>query len=116
MTNRPLAAVVVLCLLFAPVISLAMDLHALSHDAQEAAQAHHPQSNHDHADDHDGDDSPSPLHDVLHGVHVCGHGLGIPPSLTLPALTSAPVSPILQSDTGQANAPTNPLFRPPRQN
>ncbi len=113
MTSRPLAVLVALCLLIAPVVSMAMELHDLSHAAQEAAQAHHV-SHHDHTDDHDEDDMPSGLHAVLHGVTFCGQGLGILPSGTSPALADAPGPSALQEDIVQASVPPGLLFRPPR--
>ena len=115
MTNRPLAVLVALCLLVAPVLSRAMDLHELSHETQGSVQADHHEPGHPHVDDQDDDDGPGGLHAVLHGVHVCGHGLGIPPSLTAAILSNAPVPPVLQPDVLPASATPNLLFRPPRQ-
>ena len=116
LTSRPLAVLVALCLLLSPVIGMATAMHELSHEAQEIAQSHQHQSQHDHADDHDEDDSQPGLHSVLHGVHVCGHGIGIPPSLMPPVAADAIMSRVLQPDALAVSAAPNLLFRPPRQN
>ncbi|MEP7311600.1 MAG: hypothetical protein ABI859_03390 [Pseudomonadota bacterium] len=113
MTSRPLAVLVALCLLIAPMLSMAMDLHGLSHEAQGTVQADHYEPAHHHGVDHD-DDAPGGLHALLH-VHLCGHGMGIPPSLSLPELLSSPVPSVLQPAMLVLSAEPNLLFRPPRQ-
>ena len=109
LTRRTLGILVALCLLVTPVISMATDLHELSHGAQHL-QAGHEVTDPDHGDAPDG------VHAVLHGVHVCDSGVGIPPSLVPVILSGVPVSVFPQLDTRRGSAGTNLLFRPPRQN
>ena len=88
-------------------MSMASDLHELSHDARHA---HIGQD----AADEQHEDIPGSLHAALHGVHVCGHGIAIPPSVMPLVLSGEHVSLLPQSDHLPASAASSLLFRPPR--
>jgi hypothetical protein len=109
LARRALGVLVVACLLVAPAMSMAMDLHELSHGVQHL-QAGHEVADPDHGEDQDG------LHSVLHGVHMCGHGVGIPPSLVTLTITGGSVPLLAQPDPRRPSAASSLLFRPPRQN
>ena len=87
---------------------MAADLHELSHDAT------HVHIGHDAADEQH-EDIPGGLHAALHGVHVCGHGIAIPPSVMPLVLSGERESLLPHSDDLPASAASSLLFRPPRQ-
>jgi hypothetical protein len=116
--SRFFAVLVAVSVSLAPVLSMAMDLHELAHESGVAAAglAHHASPDHHSVDASvpGDDDAPGGLHAVLHSVHCCGHGLGIPPSLIPLTLSSASLAPIPQPDELQISAVSALLFRPPR--
>ena len=102
-----LGVLVAFCLATAPMLSLAGDLHELSHGVEHLQQGH-AIADPDHDEEQDG------IHTVLHGLHSCGHGIGILPDAVSLKLACNSVAPIVQQYVWRGSTNPDLLFRPPR--
>ena len=103
-----LGVLVAFCMATAPTLSAAIDLHELSHGAQHLEQGHA-------LVDADHDEDEGGILSTLHGVHFCGHGVGILPEVLSLKLAHHSVPPIGQQDIWRGSTGPELLFRPPRQ-
>jgi hypothetical protein len=108
-SRRVLGALVAFCLLTAPLVSTAVEMHELSHGAQHL-QLGHEVTEPDHGDTPDG------LHAILHGVHSCCHAVGVFPNPVALIVSTESVPSPAQLDACYGSAGPDLLFRPPRQN
>jgi len=102
-----LGVMIAFCLATAPMLSMASDLHELSHGI-EHLQQEHAIADPDHDEEQDG------IHSVLHGVHSCGHGVGILPEVVALKLSCNSGAPAAQQDIWRGSTGPDLLFRPPR--
>jgi hypothetical protein len=108
LSRQLLGVLVAFCMATTPTLSAAIDLHELSHGAQHLEQGHA-------LVDADHDDEEGGILSTLHGVHFCGHGVGILPEVLSLKLSSEPVAPTELQDIWRGSAGPDLLFRPPRQ-
>jgi hypothetical protein len=108
-SRRALGALVAFCLLVAPLVSTAMEMHELSHGAQHL-QLGHEVTEPDHGD------APGGLHAILHGVHACCHAVGVFPNTVSLIVATESVSSPAQQDAWHGSTGPDQLFRPPQRN